>query len=91
MTARQTAITVGLRLAGYQTQMIGKGCESGFHPAGESCEQYFTKRGCDHGLNGEPIRTTDDLIEKSQSAIGKEHGSIGSGTGSSQNGIGLCR
>ena len=45
-----TAITVGLRLAGYQTEMIGKGVRVDEHLAGEPCEWYFAGWGCDHSL-----------------------------------------
>ncbi len=36
-----TAITVGLRLAGYQPQMIGKGARVRKHFAGQSCQRHF--------------------------------------------------
>ncbi len=67
-----TAITVGLRLAGYQTQMIGKGVQViGILP--DSHANGILKLGdIITGLNGTPIQTTSDLIEQvqAQSASG---------------------
>ena len=51
-----TAITVGLRLAGYQSKMIGKGARVDSILPGESCEWNFAGRGCDHALNGNRFR-----------------------------------
>jgi PDZ domain-containing protein len=66
-----TAITVGLRLAGYQSEMIGKGVRVvGILP--ESHANGILDIGdVITALNGEPVRTTQDLIGKVGAQSGK--------------------
>jgi len=67
-----TAITVGLRLAGYQTQMIGKGVQVVGILPGSHANGLLKLGDIITGLNGTPIQTTSDLIEQvqAQSASG---------------------
>ena len=67
-----TAITVGLRLAGYQTQMIGKGAHIVSILPGSHANGILNVGDIITGLNGTPIQTTSDLIEQvqAQSASG---------------------
>jgi Lon-like protease len=67
-----TAITVGLRLAGYQTQMIGKGARVVSILPGSHANGILSVGDIITGLNGTPIQTTSDLIEQvqAQSASG---------------------
>ncbi len=67
-----TAITVGLRLAGYQTQMIGKGARVVSILPGSHANGILNVGDIITGLNGTPIQTTSDLIEQvqAQSASG---------------------
>jgi len=67
-----TAITVGLRLAGYQTQMIGKGARVVSILPGSHANGILEVGDVVTGLNGTPIGTTSDLIEQvqAQSAAG---------------------
>jgi PDZ domain-containing protein len=59
-----TAIVVGLRLAGYKPEMVGKGVEVvGFQP--DSRAQGPLQSGdVITGLNGQPMRTTSELIDQ---------------------------
>jgi len=66
-----TAITVGLRLAGYQTQMIGKGVRVDSILPESHANNILLSGDVITALNGEPIRTTDDLIEKVRAQSGK--------------------
>ncbi len=61
-----TAITVGLRLAGYQTQMIGKGVQVVSILPGSHANGVLNLGDIITGLNGTPIQTTSDLIEQVQ-------------------------
>jgi len=61
-----TAITVGLRLAGYQTQMIGKGVRVVSILAASHANGVLNLGDIITGLNGTPIQTTSDLIEQAQ-------------------------
>jgi len=67
-----TAITVGLRLAGYQTQMVGKGARVVSILPGSHANGILNIGDVVTGLNGTPIQTTSDLIEQvqAQSASG---------------------
>jgi Lon-like protease len=67
-----TAITVGLRMAGYQTQMIGKGARVVSILPGSHANGILNIGDVITGLNGTPIQTTSDLIEQvqAQSASG---------------------
>lgn len=67
-----TAITVGLRLAGYQTQMIGKGTRVVSILPGSHANGILSVGDIITALNGTPIQTTSDLIEQvqAQSASG---------------------
>ena len=67
-----TAITVGLRLAGYQTQMIGKGARVVSILPGSHANGILNVGDIITALNGTPIQTTSDLIEQvqAQSASG---------------------
>ncbi|MGA7193965.1 MAG: S16 family serine protease [Anaerolineales bacterium] len=67
-----TAITVGLRLAGYQTQMVGKGARVVSILPGSHANGILNLGDVVTGLNGTPIQTTSDLIEQvqAQSASG---------------------
>ena len=67
-----TAITVGLRLAGYQTQMIGKGARVVSILPGSHANGILSVGDIITALNGTPIQTTSDLIEQvqAQSASG---------------------
>jgi len=67
-----TAITVGLRLAGYQTQMVGKGTRVVSILPGSHANGILDVGDIVTGLNGTPIQTTSDLIEQvqAQSASG---------------------
>jgi Lon-like protease len=66
-----TAITVGLRLAGYQTQMIGKGVRVDTILPESHANGILQTGDVITALNGEPIQTTDDLIEKVRAQSGK--------------------
>jgi Lon-like protease len=66
-----TAITVGLRLAGYQTQMTGKGVRVESILPESHANGILQTGDVITALNGEPIRTTDDLIEKVRAQSGK--------------------
>ncbi len=67
-----TAITVGLRLAGYQTQMIGKGARVVSILSGSHANGILSVGDVVTSLNETPIQTTSDLIEQvqAQSASG---------------------
>ena len=65
-----TAITVGLRLAGYQTQMIGKGVRVDTILPESRAKGILQTGDVITALNGEPIQTTDDLIEKVRAQSG---------------------
>jgi len=67
-----TAITVGLRLAGYQTQMIGKGTRVVSILPGSHANGILSVGDIITALNRTPIQTTSDLIEQvqAQSASG---------------------
>ncbi len=57
-----TAITVGLRLAGYQVDMIGKGAQVASILPGSRANGILQAGDVITGLNGQPVRTIDDLI-----------------------------
>lgn len=59
-----TAITVGLRLAGYPSEMIGKGARVESILPESHANGILQIGDVISALNGEPIQTTDDLIEK---------------------------
>jgi len=59
-----TAITVGLRLAGYPSEMIGKGARVESILPESHAKGILQIGDVITALNGEPIQTTDDLIEK---------------------------
>jgi PDZ domain-containing protein len=59
-----TAITVGLRLAGYPSEMIGKGAKVESILSESHANGILQIGDVITALNGEPIQTTDDLIEK---------------------------
>jgi PDZ domain-containing protein len=59
-----TAITVGLRLAGYQSEMIGKGVRVHAILPESHANGILQIGDVITALNGEPIQTMDDLIEK---------------------------
>jgi Lon-like protease len=61
-----TAITVGLRLAGYQTQMIGKGARVVSILPGSHANGILNVGDIITALNRTPIQTTSDLIEQVQ-------------------------
>ena len=61
-----TAITVGLRLAGYQTQMIGKGARVVSILPGSHANGILNVGDIIIGLNGTPTQTTSELIEQVQ-------------------------
>ena len=66
-----TAITVGLRLAGYQTQMIGKGVRVDSILPESHANGILQTGDVITALNSEPIQTTDDLIQKVRAQSGK--------------------
>jgi len=66
-----TAITVGLRLAGYQTQMIGKGVRVESILPESHANGILQPGDVITALNGQPIRTTQDLIGKVSAQSGK--------------------
>jgi Lon-like protease len=66
-----TAITVGLRLAGYQTQMIGKGVRVVSILPESHAHGILQVGDVITAMNGEPIRTTQDLIGKVSAQSGK--------------------
>ena len=66
-----TAITVGLRLAVYQTQMIGKGVRVDSILPESHANGILQAGDVITALNGEPIQTTDDLIQKVRAQSGK--------------------
>ncbi len=57
-----TAIAVGLRLAGYTTAIVGKGVQVDAILPGSHANGLLQSGDIIIGLNGSPIRTTDDLI-----------------------------
>lgn len=59
-----TAITVGLRLAGYPSEMIGKGARVESILPESHAKGILQIGDVITALNGESIQTTDDLIEK---------------------------
>jgi PDZ domain-containing protein len=59
-----TAITVGLRLAGYQSEMIGKGVRVDSILPESHANGILQVGDVITALNGLPIQTTNDLIEK---------------------------
>ena len=66
-----TAITVGLRLAGYQTQMIGKGVRVVSILPESHANGLLQVGDVITAMNGEPVRTTQDLIGKVSAQSGK--------------------
>jgi len=66
-----TAITVGLRLADYQTQMIGKGVRVESILPESHANGILQPGDVITALNGQPIQTTQDLIEKVSAQSGK--------------------
>jgi PDZ domain-containing protein len=65
-----TAITVGLRLAGYQTEMIGKGVRVDSILPESNANGILQIGDVITALNGEPIQTTEDLIGKVRAQSG---------------------
>ncbi len=67
-----TAIAVGLRLAGYQSEMLGKGARVSSILPDSHANGLLQPGDVIMGLNGVPIRTTSDLVEQveAQSADG---------------------
>jgi len=61
-----TAITVGLRLAGYPTQMIGKGVRVVSILPGSHANGILKVGDVVTDVNGTPVQTTSDLIEQVQ-------------------------
>ena len=61
-----TAITVGLRLAGYPTQMIGKGARIVSILPGSHANGILHVGDVITGVNGTSVQTTSDLIEQVQ-------------------------
>lgn len=57
-----TAIAVGLRLAGYKADFIGKGAEVGAILPESHANGILRVGDVITALNGQPVRTTDDLI-----------------------------
>ena len=81
-----TAITVGLRLAGYQTQMIGKGARVVSILPGSHANGILNLGDIITELNGTPIQTTSDLIEQVQAQSASSSVRTRSGTESNSNG-----
>jgi PDZ domain-containing protein len=70
-----TAIAVGLRLAGYPTVIVGKGVRVDSILPGSHANGLLQSGDIIVGLNGTPIRTTDDLIAgiKAQPSLALAH------------------
>ncbi len=66
-----TAITVGLRLAGYQSEMIGKGARVDSILPESHANGILQIGDVITALNGKPIQTTQDLIDQ----VNKQSGS----------------
>ena len=81
-----TAITVGLRLAGYQTQMIGKGTRVVSILPGSHANGILSVGDIITALNGTPIQTTSDLIEQVQAQSASGSVRTPSGAESNSNG-----
>ncbi len=81
-----TAITVGLRLAGYQTQMIGKGARVVSILPGSHANGILNVGDIITALNGTPIQTTSDLIEQVQAQSASGSVRTPSGAESNSNG-----
>jgi PDZ domain-containing protein len=59
-----TAIVVGLRLAGYQTEMVGKGVEVVTIQPDSPAQGRLQSGDVITGLNGKPIRITSELVDQ---------------------------
>jgi PDZ domain-containing protein len=58
-----TAIVMGLRLAGYQTEVVGKGVKVVTIQADSPAQGLLQSGDVITGLNGKPIRTTAELVD----------------------------
>ena len=59
-----TAVVVGLRLAGYATALVGKGVKVVSLQADSLAQGLLQSGDVITGLNGQPIRTTSELIDQ---------------------------
>lgn len=59
-----TAIVIGMRLAGYPAEMVGKGASVVSVMEGSPASYILQPGDVIHSLNGKPIQTTTELIEQ---------------------------